>query len=578
MGRELTDFLELIYGVNDGYVYAATKEADGTFGQTYFGWPAQQDALVRFVQEKSPDAEVYVCPSLFGQASGLRVDVIGSNVVWADFDNGTPESWGNLPEPNVVVESSPGRHHCYWLLDQFTPPGDVDKINRKLAYAFEADLGGWDANQLLRPPETINHKRGGKNVKLIQVRIQRNGSSAFGVITEPPPLLSVESFGKIPEVADVIRAHQFPDDAWNKFKAGAEKPNRSTALAHLGYSFAEMGMTNEELMAMLLNVASRMGKFEGRDSKRLIADLITKVRIKVPLVDSDETDFDLTAYSPSALMALTQKIDWVMKPFIHSKGLSIMTGPPGIGKSQLNLSLQQCLALGIPFLEYEVARPRKMGFLSLEMPPEELQLFLGNQLQVYDSDQRKLLDENLVLFPLGVPINLGEGPAQNYVMRLVEENQLDGLIIDSLSSCTPNELSSDKESKALLNFDVYLRKKYGIFTTYIHHNRKAQSDNKRPNKLSDVFGSGMMIIRPSMITTMWSESNGRIEFKPLKVRLGAIPVPFHISRTPEFHFTRQAPLQGLTITKGGEKVVEVVVDHDETQEGGENAGSGKIDF
>jgi len=35
------------------------------FGQTYFGWPAQRQALTSYIREKISDAEVYVCPSLF---------------------------------------------------------------------------------------------------------------------------------------------------------------------------------------------------------------------------------------------------------------------------------------------------------------------------------------------------------------------------------------------------------------------------------------------------------------------------------------------------------------------------------
>lgn len=575
---ELTEFLETIYGANDGYVYAATKETSGAFEQVYFGWPTQQDALVRYVQEKSSGTDVYVCPSLFRTASGQRNDVLGSQVVWADFDGNTPNDFGNLPEPQLVVETSKGHHHCYWFLESFQEPAVVENINRRIAYTLDADLSGWDANQLLRPPDTKNYKRDGQPVRVAYFREAKLQPTDFGTVPEPPALLDEQSFGDIPPVEDVIAKYPIPFDLWKKFKSGAEKPNRSTALAALGYSFAELGMTNEEIMAMLLNAASRMGKFEKRDARRLLADLITKIRVKVPFLEAGEEDLDAAAYSPTQLLTVVQQIEWVMKPYYHAGSLAILTGPPGIGKSQLALSLQQSFGLGTEWLENPISRPLRVGFLSLEMPPEELQPFLQSQLSVYDHNARSQLDKQIVYFPLGVPINLGGSHAQNYVQRLVEENHLDGLIIDSLSSCTPNELSSDKESKAILDFDVYLRKRFGIFTTYIHHNRKAQSDNKRPNKLSDVFGSGMMIIRPSMITTLWQEGTGRIEFKPLKMRLGALPEPFHISRTQELHFSKKAPLQGLTITKGGEEVHKVDVIEKEEGGGGIVIGSKQVSF
>jgi len=59
-------------------------------------WPAQRQALTSYIREKSSDAESMFV-RVFRKSFAQRVDVVGSNVVWADFDSGTPESWGELP-------------------------------------------------------------------------------------------------------------------------------------------------------------------------------------------------------------------------------------------------------------------------------------------------------------------------------------------------------------------------------------------------------------------------------------------------------------------------------------------------
>jgi hypothetical protein len=95
--------------------------------------------------------------------------VLGSRVLWVDFDGNAPQEWSQepdgltpfVPPPTLIVQSSiPTHEHAYWLLDEFVT--DIDELedkNRSIAYLLHADTSGWDADQILRPPFTINMKR-----------------------------------------------------------------------------------------------------------------------------------------------------------------------------------------------------------------------------------------------------------------------------------------------------------------------------------------------------------------------------------------------------------------------------------
>ena len=48
----------------------------------------------------------------------------------------------SVPEPSVVVESSPGRTQLYWTLSEAVEPGTGERLNRRLAYATGADMSG----------------------------------------------------------------------------------------------------------------------------------------------------------------------------------------------------------------------------------------------------------------------------------------------------------------------------------------------------------------------------------------------------------------------------------------------------
>ena len=63
-----------------------------------------------------------------------------------------------VPHPTLTVESSPGRDQYYWKLTRLIPPGKAEELNRRLAYAMDADKSGWDLTQLLKLPGTPNHK------------------------------------------------------------------------------------------------------------------------------------------------------------------------------------------------------------------------------------------------------------------------------------------------------------------------------------------------------------------------------------------------------------------------------------
>lgn len=82
------------------------------------------------------------------------------NALFADFDDGnmTFEKLMDLPiKPHMIVESSPGKYHAYWLVancdvDQFKP------VMRALAHKLGSDPNVTDLARVMRMPGTINWK------------------------------------------------------------------------------------------------------------------------------------------------------------------------------------------------------------------------------------------------------------------------------------------------------------------------------------------------------------------------------------------------------------------------------------
>ena len=128
---------------------------------------------------------------------------------------------------------------------------------------------------------------------------------------------------------------------------------------------------------------------------------------------------------------------------------------------------------------------------------------------------------------------------QEVFEELLQVIRPDGFIFDSVGSSTTGELSTESTVKAIMDFNDRIRNKYGCFSWFIHHNRKATSDNKKPNKLSDVYGNQYLVNRATSVYCLWP-NGAKIEVLPLKKRLAALEEPWSLIRTGDLDFHRQA--------------------------------------
>ncbi|WEX07386.1 DNA-primase RepB domain-containing protein [Chelativorans sp. AA-79] len=110
---------------------------------------------------ETPNANVYICPSLMHPAlergkKGSEADVIAVLALVADMDDDTGRS-GTMPaEPNYVIESSPGNHQCFLLLDRPLSPQEAKPLASGLKRAANCDHCTADVSHVWRVPGTLN--------------------------------------------------------------------------------------------------------------------------------------------------------------------------------------------------------------------------------------------------------------------------------------------------------------------------------------------------------------------------------------------------------------------------------------
>ncbi|MEK0326002.1 MAG: DNA-primase RepB domain-containing protein, partial [Nitrosopumilus sp.] len=161
---DATEFLELVWGRQKGYVHLPYKEGDqwhesnGIYrsGRKQQDDPPNNDSDIESALIGYSERDQYFCPMVFSGSHRRKNDAQNTHWLWADLDSVDPR---NLElRPTIAWTSSPGRYQALWRLDRRVQPDRQSQLNRRLTYAIGADKGGWDITQVLRLPGSRNHK------------------------------------------------------------------------------------------------------------------------------------------------------------------------------------------------------------------------------------------------------------------------------------------------------------------------------------------------------------------------------------------------------------------------------------
>lgn len=161
---------ELLFAGLEGYLVtfvgrqserpdARTNELDRT-QQRYWRYPNDAAKAAAYLDAKSgAGCDAYFGVHLFRKSGNRRkdnaLDLAGA--AWVDGDGAeVPPEW---PQPNVVIGSSPGREHFYWLLSEPISSEEAAKLSKRLTYGMGGDRGKWGLGTVLRPPGAMNFKR-----------------------------------------------------------------------------------------------------------------------------------------------------------------------------------------------------------------------------------------------------------------------------------------------------------------------------------------------------------------------------------------------------------------------------------
>lgn len=205
------------------------------------------------------DREVYFSPNAYASRGRGTKDNVAPEIdcVWMESDDEAFD-WRLITEavPSIVVQSSPGHHHLYWLLADAATRTRVERINRGLCYKYlTRDRSGWDLSQLLRVPGYKNYKRAIVNTVIVvdwhpERRYSLDVFETVASKTDTDKLEESAIPGTLPKLQDVLArwSDKFSKGLTDALKVPAA--DRSRALWFLYNECQRIGMTREETFTL----------------------------------------------------------------------------------------------------------------------------------------------------------------------------------------------------------------------------------------------------------------------------------------------------------------------------------------
>lgn len=363
----------------------------------------------------------------------------------------------------------------------------------------------------------------------------------------------------LPPVAQVIAEASWTVGMMDSFSRDRKDvPDRSAAISAMAYSGAEMGWTDEQIAAVIYDMDLRWGKYTARRAStrdKILLNCINRAREKYGY--SEGIDIDLSLFRDPAIKTedgaefkpgvygvqdfLDQDftIEWELDGLLSRSGLGLISGDPGVGKTQLCIQLGMCMALGEErFLQWEnKAGKRKVLFLSLEMAAPPLHLFMSTIVSRYPD--RQTLNQNFKVLPEGLPLALDKDAGRSYLENLMSEYMPDLVIIDSLQRSMSKEMTDELSSKGVMEYLSLLRRKYKCSVLMVHHNRKrvAEAKQREAHSLDDVYGSRIFSASVDFVLSLSKKVDGGLSLRTLKNRLGREADPIDLERDSSLHFS-----------------------------------------
>lgn len=456
----------------------STKTAAGKWKDHFFEKEDFGD-IPEFLEDHEGE-DIYFCPHGFKARARQKEEAVLPKMCWADLDEADPRKFKHM-KPTIAIESSPGRFVGLWLLDRTV----TENLNKRLSYQLGADKGGWDVTQVLRFPGTVNFKY--RTRPEVRILWSDGDEYEFAEIDRRCADLDEEDEETGQSARDILKKYgkkMRPATRRSFVSPVTNGTDRSAVIWKMVKECIEVGMTEEETHILMASTPICKSKYEGRNITKALNSQIEKaVREKLsgsPKVskaerddedDDDDQEFERIELTPLSDVKREQ-VEWLWDRRIAMNSLTIVEGPPGLGKSYVMHMVAKCVLDGDRIHSDRPSgfKPRRGRVLALDLENDDASVV------------KPRLEDN------GCE-NLSDIAVVRKMLPLDEDDSLEALhdairrwkpmlvIFDTVSYFLGRASDNNpKEMAQMMGKLAEIAKKYGIAVVALRHWRKSSGD------------------------------------------------------------------------------------------------------
>jgi AAA domain/RepB DNA-primase from phage plasmid len=390
------DLCSVAWAGQDGYVFLSlrdpnkSKKDNGYWRDLTFKWPENKYEVGEALDKaKSSKKDVYWCPNVFSGPHRDNDAVENINVLYADLDEADPHKLPAHLKPTAAWRTSPGRWQALWQLDRAIDSTTQSQLNQRLTYAIGADKGGWDITQVLRTPDTPNHKYP-DNPKVKLLWLNGHTVNPVKLIDDLPEVESIEidrtAIAEVPDQVAVLRKYgkKVTPHAKRLIKARRAKVGtRSEVLWELECLLAEAGMKADEIVGVVRPTVwnkfadrhDEMRQLSGEARKAIdhIGSVTAKAQDNGHATEELEEVIDVEPLSWTTFDAEHEPVRWMVAELWGEGEVGFISGHPKSYKSWLAIDLAISVATGTRFLGSFAAKKHNVLLIQEEDPKPIMQ-------------------------------------------------------------------------------------------------------------------------------------------------------------------------------------------------------------
>lgn len=242
-----------------------------------------------------------------------------------------------------------------------------------------------------------------------------------------------------------------------------------------------------------------------------------------------------------------EREEMVLEPWLPDRGLAMLAGSRGLGKTMLGVGIAIAIAGGGSLLGWRAPEPRGVLYVDGEMALTEMQDRAVNLLAGATCD-KDAANANLWFYcdadqENGIKNLIQFSESRRAIEKAMEEKGLTVLILDNLSALCNSDAENDVESWTKMQDWLRRLRRAGYTVIFLHHagkpNEKGYVTQRGTSKREDILNTSILMVdlhgkdKGKGFKLLFTKHRGFLPDSSLEVRLSIEPTCYRLLTSAE---------------------------------------------